>query len=276
MTNDYKHKLPVVVSIAGSDSSGGAGIQADIRACSALGVYCATVITAVTAQNPSGVISLNPVGRNALRDQIDAVFGSVRPDAVKIGMIPDHQSVDIIADAIVKYDLTNVVIDPVLRSTSGVGLNSGDTLTALTSTLFPLSDLVTPNIPELNTLCQASGMSECIDKDKKAIALMDSFGLRALLVKGGHSLDNSCDDTLYTDNGAVIKYPGIRIKSAHTHGTGCTMSSAIAAALAKGMTLAESVDIAKKMVTEAITLASRIHIFQNNGPVLVSGVSFHS
>lgn len=274
MPSIFTHDIPVVLSIAGSDCSGGAGIQADIRACAASGVYCATVITALTAQNPDGVISVNPAAPQVLRDQLDAVLGSIRPDAVKIGMIPDELSVHIIAEALEAHGLDNIVIDPVLRSTSGTGLNTGSTLSAMTECLLPMAALVTPNIPELDTLCRATGIATDINNDMKAVAVMERLNIQALLVKGGHAAGDMCEDHLHRLGHELSIFSSPRIESAHTHGTGCTLSSAIASGLAKGLTLEAAVGEAKTMITDAIDRASRLHLFPDNGPVLVSGVGF--
>lgn len=260
--------VPVVLSIAGSDSSGGAGIQADIRACMASGTYCATVVTALTAQNPAEVVSVEYVGDTMLRDQLKAVLDTLRPDAVKIGMIPCVSAVEIIADTIARYQLANVVIDPVMSATSGGSLNDGhhvshaEFIIKLKDCLFPLSTLLTPNIPEYLKLF---GGYNPIDSD--CSKLLEQYNLNALLIKGGHSSGLICEDILYSRYSSPVVFSSPRIDSPHTHGTGCTLSSAIASGLAKGLTLDESVGSAKELVTECIKKAALRPLYPDNSPL---------
>lgn len=263
--------MPVVVSIAGSDCSGGAGIQADIKTCSALGVYCPTALTAVTAQNPSGVKGVEYVGDDMLRLQLEAIFESISPDAVKIGMIPCASAAEVIHDTISEYGIGNIVIDPVLGATSGGSL-SGDTMStssAVKELLFPLSLIVTPNIPELFRL---AGNEPDNDINKSARTLMARHSIRNLLVKGGHMDGDICQDTLYGPDGTQITFTAQRIQTPHTHGTGCTLSSAIACGLARGLDAATSISEAKAFLTGAIERGNARPVFPENGPLLHAGI----
>lgn len=261
--------VPVVLSIAGSDSSGGAGIQADIRACQKSGVYCATVITAVTAQNPYEVSAIQYVGDEMLRSQLDTTLNALKPDAVKIGMIPCVSAVRIIADTIRKYKLGNVIIDPVLSATSGAVFTTGsydsqqDFIGALKDSLFPLSTLVTPNIPEYEKLFGTTYHSGGV-----CSKILEDCHLNALLIKGGHGEKETCEDILIEKGCSPVVFRAERIDTTHTHGTGCTLSSAIAANLAKGNSLQSAVSEAKNLVIDCIQKATRNPLYTTNSPLL--------
>ena len=265
----FRAELPVVLSIAGSDCGGGAGIQADIKTCAEFGVYCATAITAVTAQNPCGVRGVGYVGGDMLRKQLDSIIASVTPDAVKIGMIPCAEAVGIIADFISGNGLRNVVIDTVVRATSGGSLTGDSRLTADASIqrLFPAATLITPNIPELFYLTEEPEEPEQACCAEAALSLMRKSGANAVLVKGGHSSLPECQDILFTSDGSSRTFTAPRIETDHTHGTGCTLSSAIACGLAAGLTLEELIARAKAFITEAIAWGRRFRVFPHNGPL---------
>lgn len=240
--------MKTVLTIAGSDSIGGAGIQADIKTMTAHGVYGMSAITALTAQNTMGVHDVMEVTPEFLTKQLDAVFTDIYPDAVKTGMLSSSGLIRVVADKLTEYKAKNVVIDPVMVSTSGSKLLLDNAITDLKSRLLPLAKVVTPNIEEAEALSGiAIGDSKAMVLAARIIA--ENYGC-AVLCKGGHSL---CDanDLLY-ENGKYIWLEGKRIDNPNTHGTGCTLSSAIAANLAKGYTLYEAVKGAKEYITGAL------------------------
>lgn len=250
-----------VLTIAGSDCSGGAGIQADLKTMLANGVYGMSVITALTAQNTTGVTSVKNTDPVFLRQQIDAVFEDIRPDSVKIGMVPDEELIRVIAERLSNYNAKNVVTDPVMVATSGAALSDNKSVSALVKELFPLSALVTPNIPEAEVL---AGMKILSSSDmREACRNIYEKGGCSVLIKGGHGEDNA-DDILYHE-GEFYEYGSERIDNENTHGTGCTLSSAIACNLAKGLSVPESVERAKKYVTGAI--AAGLDIGHGRGPL---------
>nr|WP_163201009.1 bifunctional hydroxymethylpyrimidine kinase/phosphomethylpyrimidine kinase [Bifidobacterium avesanii] len=242
--------MPAVLSIAGSDSSGGAGIQADLKTMLACGVYGMTAITSLTAQNTTGVRMVEDVTPEMLAAQIDAVFEDIRPAAVKIGMVSSIALIEVIEDRLRHWNAGNVVLDPVMIATSGAKLIGDDAVDALTGRLFPLATLVTPNIPEAETLTVAH-IANAEDMEAAASRLSERFGC-ATLVKGGHNVTGEADDVLVDADGAITWFPGTRLDNPNTHGTGCTLSSAIAAGLAKGDPLPKAVKRAKKYLTGAI------------------------
>ncbi len=249
------------LTIAGSDSCGGAGIQADIKTMTMNGVYAMSAITALTAQNTTGVTGIQEVTPDFLRRQIDAVFEDVEPDAVKIGMVSSSELIEVIADRISFYNAKNIVIDTVMVATSGSKLMKTDALSALVDKLLPLADIVTPNIPEAEVL---SGMS-ITNKDEmlaSAKRIGDAYNV-AVLLKGGHSI-NDANDLLYSE-GKYKWFDGKRINNPNTHGTGCTLSSAIASNLAKGYTLDESVQRGKNYISGA--LSAMLDLGKGSGPM---------
>lgn len=233
--------MKVGLTIAGSDSSGGAGIQADIKAMSFNGVFAESAITALTAQNTTGVTGIMDVSPEFLKDQIDAVFTDIFPDAVKIGMVSDKKLIETIAKRLSHYKAKNIVLDPVMVATSGAKLLKDDAIKTLIEKLFPLATLITPNIPEAELISEMEIKNED-DMEKVAKYIFEKYKTNVLL-KGGHAI-NDANDFLYGNNkGVWIK--GERIENPNTHGTGCTLSSAIAANLAKGYDLYESIKRAK-------------------------------
>lgn len=254
-------EIRTVLTIAGSDSSGGAGIQADIKTIMANGCYAMSAITALTAQNTKGVYAIEETSPEFLQKQIEAVFDDIRPDAVKIGMVSSAEHIEVIADCLEYYGAGNIVVDPVMVSTSGSRLLAGDAVDVLCSRLFTVADIVTPNIPEAQTLASVSINS---DEDMlEACRLLSEAYKIPVLVKGGH-LECSARDVLVS-GGRVIWYDGEYVKSENTHGTGCTLSSGIAAGLAKGLTLEDSVYQAKEYISGA--LRSNINLGGGNGPI---------
>lgn len=249
-----------VLTIAGSDSSGGAGIQADIKTITVHGVYAMSVITALTAQNTMGVSSIYPVTSDFLKQQIDAVFEDIRPDTVKIGMIPSPELAEIIAERLVFYKAENIVTDPVSVATSGANLSDSETYDVIKEKLFPISMLITPNIPETELI---SGMKikNSDDMEKASEYISEKFKC-TVLCKGGHNI-NTADDFLYNGTGKWFK--GERINNPNTHGTGCTLSSAIASNLAKGYSLENSIFLAKKYITYC--LEAMLDLGHGNGPL---------
>ena len=254
-------KLKTALSIAGSDSCGGAGIQADIKTMTMNGVYAMSAITALTAQNTTGVSAIQASTPEFLKAQIDAVFEDIRPDAVKIGMIFSSELIRVIAERLDFYQAINVVVDPVMLATSGSKLMRTDAVSALVGELLPRATLVTPNIPEAEVL---SGMPVETREDMLSVAkyIGERYGC-AVLLKGGHSI-NDANDLLYSD-GTYRWFYGKRIDNPNTHGTGCTLSSAIASNLAKGYDLAESVKRAKDYISDA--LAAMLDLGQGSGPM---------
>ncbi len=253
--------MRTALSIAGSDSCGGAGIQADIKTMTMHGVYAMSAITALTAQNTTGVRGVQESSPAFLKAQIDAVFEDIFPDAVKIGMVPSAALIRVIADRLRFYAASNIVVDPVMVSTSGAKLMETDAVSTLTRELLPLATLVTPNIPEAEVL---SGIPVCDKEEMQTAArrIGDAYGC-AVLVKGGHSVSDA-SDFLYA-NGECRWLEGRRIANPNTHGTGCTLSSAIAANLAKGFDLAESVKRAKDYLSGA--LAAMLDLGKGSGPM---------
>ena len=254
-------KMKTTLTIAGSDCSGGAGIQADIKTMTLNGVYAMSVITALTAQNTTGVSAISEVTPDFLKAQLDAVFQDIFPDAVKIGMVSSCELIQVIADRLKYYEVKNVIVDPVMVATSGSALMKNDAVQKLTEELMPLAALVTPNIPEAEVLSgKAIGSREDMCEAAKYIG--DTYDC-AVLLKGGHSI-NDANDLLYA-NGEFTWFEGKRIDNPNTHGTGCTLSSAIAANLAKGFTLTEAVKRAKEYISGA--LSAMLDLGKGVGPM---------
>ncbi|MBQ9155448.1 MAG: bifunctional hydroxymethylpyrimidine kinase/phosphomethylpyrimidine kinase [Eubacterium sp.] len=241
--------MKTALSIAGSDSCGGAGIQADIKTMTMNGVYAMSAVTALTAQNTTGVRAIQEATPEFLGQQIDAVFEDIYPDAVKIGMVSSAELIKVIAEKLKFYKAKNVVVDPVMVATSGSSLLKTDAVETLIKELLPLATVITPNIPEAEIL---SGMTIKDENDMKKAAkqIGDAHGC-AVLLKGGHSI-NDANDLLYTA-GMLTWFRGRRIDNPNTHGTGCTLSSAIASNLAKDFDLAESVARAKSYISGALS-----------------------
>ena len=249
------------LTIAGSDSSGGAGIQADIKTMTMNGVFAMSAVTALTAQNTTGVSGISEVAPGFLKAQIDSVFTDIRPDAVKTGMVSSAELIEVIAERLTFYKARNIVVDPVMVSTSGSKLLKDDAVDTLKNKLMRVADLITPNIPEAEIL---SGMNIGTKDDMQncAKAIYEKYGCRVLL-KGGHSV-NDANDLLY--NGVnFVWYEGRRINNPNTHGTGCTLSSAIAANLAKGFSTDEAVRRAKDYISGA--LEAMLDLGAGSGPL---------
>lgn len=259
-----ERQYPVVLTIAGSDSSGGAGIQADIKAISALGGFAASVITAVTAQNTCGVRAIHPIPGEIITAQLDAVFEDIYPDAVKIGMVNDPAVVDAIADALKKYRPAHIVYDPVMVATSGSKLMQDETIGYIRDRLIPLAGLITPNLRECEVL-YGKDVHDIEEMKVAAQSLSEKFGT-AVLVKGGHLDGSDMTDVLYS-NGEFGLFIGKKIESSNTHGTGCTLSSSIATLLAKGFSINDAVSIAKRYVAAAIKDGISLNIGKGNGPL---------
>jgi len=256
---------PIAVTVAGSDSGGGAGIQADLKTFSALGVYGASVITALTAQNTKGVTAIHDVPAEFVAAQIDAVFSDLDVSAVKIGMVSQRGVIETIAAGLARWRQSLVVLDPVMIATSGDKLLAPDAVDMLKRVLMPLALVVTPNLPEAAALLDAPVAHTETAMREQGERLL-ALGARAVLIKGGHA-DGAESVDLLIEPTAVTRLATDRIATANTHGTGCTLSSAVAAGLAKGLPLAEAVRAAKTYVTEALAAASRIKIGSGHGPV---------
>lgn len=256
---------PIAVTIAGSDSGGGAGIQADMKTFAALGVYGASVITALTAQNTHGVFGIHDVPREFVRVQIDAVFSDLKVDAVKIGMLSHPAVIEVVAAGLDKYQQKKVVLDPVMVATSGDRLLAADAVEVLRRELIPRALVITPNLPEAAALLDAPiAESETMMREQGERLL--AFGAKAVLIKGGHA-DGAESVDLLIEPTAVARLASERVTTKNTHGTGCTLSAAIAAGLAKGLGLSEAVREAKAYVTAAIAAADQLRIGSGHGPV---------
>lgn len=258
---------PVVLSIAGSDSSGGAGIQADIKTFAALGVYGATAITAITAQNTLGVHALHPIPPQMVHDQIVATMDDLAPSVVKIGMLANVAIVDAVAEALSSYS-TPIILDPVIVSTSGHRLLSAEAEKSIIRRLLPMTELLTPNIPEMEAL--ADMPIATLDEKMRAAEQLFRYGAKAILLKGGHEQGDAKCDILFNQTAAGIQsttFTSETIDTRNTHGTGCTLSSAIAAYVARGCNISEAIFNAKEFVTEAIRHGADIRIGHGFGPV---------
>lgn len=253
--------MKTAMTIAGSDSCGGAGIQADIKTMTMNGVYAMSAITALTAQNTLGVSAIMEVNPEFLGEQITAVMEDIPPDSVKIGMVSSAELIEVIAERLAYYKAKNIVVDTVMVATSGARLISENAVAALKEKLLPMATVVTPNIPEAKVLSgvDISGKS---DMEKAAGIIGDTYGC-AVLLKGGHSVSDA-DDLLYA-NRKMIWIEGKRIDNPNTHGTGCTLSSAIAANLAKGYSLENSVERAKEYITKVLEL--QLNLGKGSGPL---------
>ena len=253
--------MNTALTIAGSDSCGGAGIQADIKTMTANGVYAMSAITALTAQNTTGVSDIYEVSPEFLEVQMKAIFEDITPDAIKIGMVSSGELIKTIAENLKKYNGKNIVLDPVMVATSGAKLISDDAIATLKECLIPLATVITPNIPEAEVLSEMTISNE-EDMIKAAAFISDKYNC-AVLCKGGHSI-NDANDLLYS-NGEYKWFYGKRINNPNTHGTGCTLSSAIASNLAKGRDLNESVEKAKAYISGA--LAAMLDLGKGSGPM---------
>ncbi len=253
--------MKTVLTIAGSDSSGGAGIQADIKTITMNGVYAMSAITALTAQNTTGVSAISEVAPEFLKEQLDMVFTDISPDAVKIGMVSDPVLIKVIADRLIYYKAKNIVVDPVMVATSGADLMKSEAVIAMKEYLLPIATVVTPNIPEAEVLTGVK-IQNGQDMINSALLINKAYGC-AVLLKGGHSINDAND--LMCVNGEVKWFYGKRIDNPNTHGTGCTLSSGIASNLAKGFDLEASVQRAKNYISGA--LSAQLDLGKGSGPM---------
>ena len=253
--------MRTALTIAGSDSSGGAGIQADIKTMTANGVFAMSAVTALTAQNTTGVTDILEATPSFLAAELDAVFTDIFPDAVKIGMVSSAELITVIADKLAQYGAKHIVVDPVMVATSGAKLLRDDAIGVLTEKLLPLAEVLTPNIPEAEILAGMKIESPA-DMETAARTICEKYGC-AVLCKGGHDL-NDANDLLWKD-GVGRWFKGRRIDNPNTHGTGCTLSSAIASNLAKGMELDAAVERAKAYISGA--LAAMLDLGKGRGPM---------
>ena len=253
--------MKTVLTIAGSDCSGGAGIQADIKTITAHGLYAMSAITALTAQNTTGVYGIMESSADFLKNQLDCIFSDIYPDAIKIGMVSSKELINVIAEKLKEEKANNVVVDPVMVATSGSKLLADDAIDVLINNLIPLATIITPNIPEAEVLSNIKINS--FDDMIKAAKIISKKYKGAILIKGGHEL-NTANDLLFKD-GEYEWFYGERINNPNTHGTGCTLSSAIASNLAKGYTLSESVKNAKEYISGA--LKANLNLGKGSGPL---------
>ena len=255
--------IPKVLSIAGSDPSGGAGVQADLKTFSALGVYGMAALTSLTAQNTKGVSAVEAVPADFVRQQLEMIFDDVAVHAVKIGMIADAAIANVVADVLEIYKPPNVVLDPVMVASSGDSLIAADAMDVLKARLIPLADVITPNIPEAEKLLRRA----VLDMEQSAKDLL-GLGCGAVLLKGGHlKHERTSNDILSYDGGNLHVFEGIRILTPNTHGTGCTLSSAIAAQLSRELTLVNSIQSAKDYLAGALESGESLGVGHGTGPV---------
>lgn len=255
----------IAVTIAGSDSSGGAGIQADLKTFAALGVYGASVITALTAQNTQGVSGIHDVPATFVAKQIDAVFSDLDIGAVKIGMLSQGATIEAVAQGLARHRAKTIVLDPVMVATSGDRLLSPDAVEALRKLLVPRATVITPNLPEAAALLERAPAHSEAEMEAQARALLD-LRAQSVLIKGGHGEGSESVDLL-VDATSVTRFADIRVATKNTHGSGCTLSSAIAAGLAKGLDLKAAIREAKTYVTAAIAGADTLKVGHGHGPL---------
>ncbi len=258
-------KKKTALTIAGSDSSGGAGIQADLKTMHGCGVYGMSAITAITAQNTTGVRSIMKVTWEVLSDQLDMVFTDIFPDAVKIGMTFQSDLIEVIADRLSYYKAGNIVLDPVMVATSGARLMEEDVICSLCKKLIPLASLITPNIPEAEVLLGADEIKTKDDMEMAASKIVQIYGCNCL-VKGGHMLNDSySSDVLATTDDRLLWYEAKRVDNPNTHGTGCTLSSAIASYMALGFDIPDSIEKAKEYLDKSIR--QQLDLGRGHGPL---------
>ena len=260
------HTYCRVLTIAGSDSGGGAGIQADLKTFSALGCYGMSVITALTAQNTRGVSGIHPIPPSFAAEQMAAVFSDIGADAVKIGMLYSAELIEVVADQLSALGARNIVLDPVMVAQSGDKLLQDEAIEAIKKYLLPLADVVTPNIPEASVLLdQRLENLEDMQAGAKALA---AFGSQSVLIKGGHLSEGDSTDLLYlSGEDRFVFLEGERIETRNNHGTGCTLSSAIASYMARGLSIEEAAGEAKKYISKAIKAGAGYTIGKGHGPV---------
>ncbi|ENM5786652.1 bifunctional hydroxymethylpyrimidine kinase/phosphomethylpyrimidine kinase [Vibrio metoecus] len=266
MPSNSSLQTPIVLTIAGSDSGGGAGIQADIKAISATGSYACSVITAITAQNTQGVSAVFPLPLEIIEQQLEAIFCDIPVLAVKIGMLADAQIITLVAKKLRQYQPKWIVLDPVMVSTSGHHLLAEDAVITLKNELLPLASIITPNLPEAAVLV---GMAEqeWQQNPQQGIAALSQLDAQAVLLKGGHNHQQRDSDDLLIEANNIYPFRAPRIATQNTHGTGCSLSSAIASYLAQGYALKEAVEKAKQYIHQAILHADQLKIGQGYGPI---------
>lgn len=260
-------KYYTAMTIAGSDSCGGAGVQADIKTMSALGVYAASAITAITVQNTLGVYAIQDINPEIVKGQIEAVMDDIHPDAIKVGMVNDRTTIQAIAEALKRYQgkYQHLIIDPVMVSTSGCRLMQEDALSIFIQELLPLATLLTPNIPEAEIL---AGMKIQNKEDIQNAALaISKLGCKYVLIKGGHFQGAEKIDYLFEDGKPITSYRGLSVNTRNTHGTGCTLSSAITSYLAREMDMNTAIAMAKTYLSGAILAGKDVQIGKGHGPV---------
>lgn len=256
-----------VLTIAGSDSGGGAGVQADIKTISACGCYAASAITAITVQNTLGVKAVHPIPVEIIEQQIEAVIEDIGVDAVKIGMLHSAEVVEAVAETLEKFEVKNIVLDPVMVSTSGHRLIEENAINTLIERLMPMTRVITPNIPEAEILLGGMKLEHQSELPDAARKLAEKIGTSVLL-KAGHLTEDKLVDIFYNvDNERIYELPSVRVHTKNTHGTGCTMSSALASFLAKGLSLQEAAVEAKKFINNAIIAGANYEIGHGFGPV---------
>lgn len=258
-------RYPTVLTVAGSDSGGGAGIQADLKTFSALGVYGASAITAITAQNTMGVRGIQPVSPEIVRAQLEAVFEDITIDAVKTGMLHNSEAVTILSGIIDRYSPQYVIADPVMISTSGSRLMEENTIAAIIEKLFPRATLITPNVDEAEYLSGIS-IQSVADMEKAALKLL-AMGCKAVLIKGGHLKSDIMTDILFDSENEPLLLSNPAIPTRNTHGTGCTLSSAIAAYLALGNNLRDAVYLSKTYISKALSAGADVQTGHGHGPI---------
>ncbi|KQM57130.1 bifunctional hydroxymethylpyrimidine kinase/phosphomethylpyrimidine kinase [Chryseobacterium sp. Leaf201] len=260
-----KYTYPSVMTIAGFDGSGGAGIQADIKTFSALGCYATSVLTALPVQNTTGVRKIYPIPIEAVSDQIEAVLDDIFPQAIKIGMVHTPQLVEAIAATLGRYPKIPVVFDPVMVATSGHRLIEEETITTITEKLFPIADIITPNMDEASLL---AGMEvKTLDDMRTAGEKILTYGCKNILLKGGHQESPTVTSLFFDENGSQHSFETEKLATVNTHGSGCTLSSAIAAYLARGEALYDAVALAQDYVFEAISSGKDVVTGKGNGPL---------
>jgi hydroxymethylpyrimidine/phosphomethylpyrimidine kinase len=261
-----KYRYHRVLSIAGSDSGGGAGIQADLKTFSANGCFGMTVITALTAQNTTGVGGIHAVPPSFAAEQLDAIYEDIGTDAVKIGMLYSAELIRVVAERLRKYGVDNIVLDPVMVAQSGDKLVEDDAVAAIKTHLMPLASVVTPNVPEAEVLCGHQPREPA--EIEAAAKILAEYGSTSILIKGGHNEGSASSDLLYfPQEDRMIRLSAERINTRNNHGTGCTLSSAIAAFLAKGANIESAVRNAKDYITNAIRAGADYQLGQGHGPV---------
>lgn len=260
-----KYKYPSVLTIAGFDGSGGAGIQADIKTASALGCFSTSVLTALPVQNTQGVRKIYPIPVEAVADQIEAILDDIFPDAIKIGMVHTPQLVETIVHTLGKYKKIPLVFDPVMVATSGHRLIEEETIAAITEKLFPIADIITPNMDEAAILAHMP--VQTLEDMYTAGKHIKKLGCRSILLKGGHQETSTITSLLYDEEDNYHSFETVKFSTNNTHGSGCTLSSAIASYLAKGKTLYESVSLGQQYVFQAIESGKDVQTGLGNGPL---------